>query len=28
VEPMVYAIVKARPVNPLAFAIAWLKEQA
>lgn len=25
---MIYAIVKARPANPLSFAIAWLKEQA
>ena len=28
VEPLVYNIVKARPTNPVAFAINWLKDYA
>lgn len=27
-EPLVYALVKNRPANPVAFAIAWLKDYA
>lgn len=28
VEPLVYAIVKKRPQNPVGFAIKWLQEYA
>ena len=28
VEPLVYNIVIARPSNPVAFAITWLKDYA
>lgn len=28
VEPLVYALVKSRPSNPVAFAINWLKDYA
>ena len=28
VEPLIYSIVKARPSDPLEFAIEWLKDYA